>query len=96
MYFIGVTEGKIEKLKKEDKMRISILIFIHTIHFAYLKVYTNLKTLVPIGAEKSVAEIFIGEKEKLTNKGTDKQYAAFFCNIIQLKNYQALYQISES
>ena len=27
-------------------------------------VYTNLKTLAPIGAEKSVTEIFIAEKEK--------------------------------
>ena len=44
-------------------MRISILIFIYTIQFAYLKEYTNLKTLALIGAEKSVTEIFIGEKE---------------------------------
>ena len=35
---IRVTEGKIEK---EGKMSISILIFIYTIHFAYLKVYTK-------------------------------------------------------
>ena len=41
MYFIGVTEGKKEHLKKEDKMKISILIIIYTIHFAYLKVYTK-------------------------------------------------------
>ena len=39
MCYIGVTEGKIENLKK-GKMRISILIFIYTIHFAYLKAYT--------------------------------------------------------
>ena len=38
--YMGVIEGKIENLKKEGKMRISILIFIYTIHFAYLKVYT--------------------------------------------------------
>ena len=31
---------KIENLKKEGKMRISILILIYTIHFAYLKVYS--------------------------------------------------------
>ena len=61
MHFIGVTEGKIKNLKKkkEDKKRIRILIFIYTIHFAYLKVYKKLKTLTPIGAEKSVTEIFI-------------------------------------
>ena len=41
MYFIGVTKGKIENMKKEGKMRISILIFIYTIHFAYLMVYTK-------------------------------------------------------
>ena len=36
MRYIGVTEGKIENLKKDGKMSISILIFIYTIHFAYL------------------------------------------------------------
>ena len=38
--YIRVTE-EIENLKKEGKMRISTLIFIYTIHFAYLKVYTK-------------------------------------------------------
>ena len=63
--FIRVA-GKIENLKKEGYMRISILICIDTIHFAYLKVYTKLKknTLAPIGAEKSATYIFIGKKEK--------------------------------
>ena len=41
MCYIKVTEGKIEKLKKEGKMRISTLIGIYTIHFAYMKVYTK-------------------------------------------------------
>ena len=41
MYFIRVTEGKNVKLKKEGKIRISILIFIYTLHLAYLKVYTK-------------------------------------------------------
>ena len=41
------------------------------------------KTQAPIGAEKSVTEISIGEKEKWTNKGTDKQYVAV-CYTIQL------------
>ena len=64
MYLIRVTEGKNEKLKK-GKMRISILIFIYTVHFAYLKVYTKFEnTQAPIGAGKYVTEIFIGEKEK--------------------------------
>ena len=76
-------------------MRISILISIYAVHFAYLKVYTNFKTLAPIGAEKSVTEISIGEKEK-TYKGTDKQYGAFFLLHNTTHHYQALYQISES
>ena len=41
MCYIKVTEGKIENLKEEDKMRIGTLIFIYTIHFAYLKVCTK-------------------------------------------------------
>ena len=32
MCYIRVTEGKIENLKKEGKMRISTLVFIYTIH----------------------------------------------------------------
>ena len=60
MYYIKVTEGKNEKLKKEGNMRISISIFI------YKKTLCtqNLKTLAPIGVGKSVTEISIGEKEK--------------------------------
>ena len=38
MCYIRVTEGKIENLKIEGKMRISTLIFIYTIQFAHLKV----------------------------------------------------------
>ena len=41
MCYIRITKGKIEKLKKEVKMRVSTLIFIYTIHFAYLKLYTK-------------------------------------------------------
>ena len=40
--------------------------------------------MAPIGGEKSVTEISIGEKEKWTNKRTDKQYVAVFCYTIQL------------
>ena len=75
---------KNELLNKEGKMRISNLIFIYTIQFACLKVYTKLKTLAPIEAEKSVTEISAGVKEKRTNKGTDKQYVAVFCYTIKL------------
>ena len=37
-----------------------------------------MKTLAPIGAEKSVTEIFVGEKEKQINKGTNNQYVTVF------------------
>ena len=40
MCYKGVTEGKIEK---EDEMRFSVFIFIYTIQFAYLKVYTKIE-----------------------------------------------------
>ena len=41
MCYIRVIEEKKENLKKEGKMRVSILLFLYTIHFAYLKVYTK-------------------------------------------------------
>ena len=41
MCYIRVTEGKLENLKKDGKMWISTLIFIYTILFVYLKVYTK-------------------------------------------------------
>ena len=45
----------------------AILIFINTIHFAYLKVYTKLKTLASIGAEKSVTELERKKNEQKTD-----------------------------
>ena len=41
MYYIREKEGKYENLKKEGKMRISILISIYTVNFAFLKMYTK-------------------------------------------------------
>ena len=41
MYYIREKEGKDENLKKEGKMRISILIFIYAVLFAILKMYTK-------------------------------------------------------
>ena len=41
MCYIRVIEGKIENLKIEGKTRVSTLIFIYIIHFAYLKGYTK-------------------------------------------------------
>ena len=65
-------------------MRISILISIYTVHFAILKMYTKLKTLTPIGAEKSVTEISIGEKKNEQITGLISNMWLFFCYTIQL------------
>ena len=61
-----------------------------------LKVYTNLKTLALIEAVKSVTEIFIGEKEKWTNKGNDKQEDVDSLLHNTTRHTQHLYQISKS
>ena len=56
----------------------------------------NLKTLTLIEAEKSVTEIFTGEKEKWTNKENDKQEEADSL-LHNTRSYtQHLYQISKS
>ena len=96
MYYVREKEGKNENLKKEGKMRISILISFTQYTLPSWRCKQNLKTLAPIGAVKSVTEISIGEKEKLTNKGTDKQYVAVLLLHNTTHHYQALYQISES
>ena len=69
IYFIGFTEGKIENLKKEGKMRVSILIFIYSIHFAYMKVCTKFENNGFNRSKRSVTEIFIEEKENEQIKG---------------------------
>ena len=56
----------------------------------------NLKTLALIGAENSVTEIFIGEKEKWTNKGNNKQEEANSPLHNTTSHTQHLYQISKS
>ena len=73
-----------KNLKKEGKMRISIFIPIYTVHFAFLKVYKKFETLAPIGAEKSVTEISIGEKENEQIKGLLSNMWLFVCYTIQL------------
>ena len=56
----------------------------------------NLKTLAFIEAEKSVTEIFIGEKEKWTNKENDKQEADDSLLLYNTTSYtQHVYQKSK-
>ena len=56
----------------------------------------NLKTLALIGAEISVTVFFIGEREKWTNKGNDKQEEADSLLHNTTSHTQHLYQISKS
>ena len=74
MCYIRVTEGRIENLKKEGKMSISTLIFIYTMHFAYVKVSTKFTILNQVVAEKTeeknVHMCYIGvTEEKLKKTG---------------------------
>ena len=55
----------------------------------------NLKTQAVIGAEKSVMKSFIGEKEKWTNKGNDKQQHADSL-LHKSSHTQHLHRISKS
>ena len=95
MCYIRVTEGKIENLKKEGKMRISTLIFIYTIHFAYLKVYTNFIFLNQVDAEKiltkNVHMCYIGVTEaKIEKEGKMSLSIFIFIYTIHLA-YEKVY-----
>ena len=59
-------------------MRISILIFIYTIHFAYLNVYTKIENTGSNRSREICDRNFHWRERKITNKGTDKQYVAVF------------------
>ena len=50
--------SKKNHFEKEGKMRISILIFIYTIHFASLKVYKKIRILNQVVAEKTLTKNF--------------------------------------
>ena len=43
-----------------------------------------------------MTEIYIGEKEKIINKGTYKKYVAVLLLHNTTNHYQPLYQVSES
>ena len=58
--------------------------------------YKSLRTLALIGAEKSAAKIFIGEKVKCTNKENDKYEDADSILHNTTSHSKWLYQISKS
>ena len=95
MYYIGVRDGKKEKWKEKVKINLSILVSVPQYTWPLSRYIRNLKTLALIEAEKSVKEIFIGQKEKWTNKGNDKQEEVD--SLLHNTSYtQHLYQISKS
>ena len=56
-----------------------------------------MKTLAPIGAEKCMTEIFIGEKENEQIKGLISKLWLLFLLLHNITHhYKALYQIPES
>ena len=86
---------KIEKEGKNKSQHLGLVLFT-VMHWLSSCCIQNLKTLAQIEAEKSVTENFVREKEKWTNKGTDKQYVADSLLHSTTCHYQAFYQISRS
>ena len=78
MCIIKVTEGKIENLKKEGKMRISTLVFIYTIHFSYTNNFIILNQVV---AEKTLTKnvhmCYIGVTEGKIEKEAKMSFSIF-------------------
>ena len=64
------------KKEKESKINLSSFVFCPTIYLATQCVYKNLMTLALIEDENFVTENLLGEREKWTNKGNDKQQHA--------------------
>ena len=94
MYYIGVRDGKKEKWKKKAKIKSQNLSFLsHNILGPSQGVY-KIWRLAVIRAENSVMKSFIGEKEKWTNKGNDKQQHADCLLHNTTTHTQHLYQIS--
>ena len=97
----SVTEISMEKKKNEQiKGLISnmwLFFFVTQYNSSLSSFVPNFRILTQVVAEKSLTKFFsIGEKEKRTNKGTDKQYVAVLLLHNTYHHYQALYQISES
>ena len=86
MYYIYKREeGKNENLKKEGKMRISILISIYTVHFAILKMYTKFENTDSNRSWEICDRIFPLERKKNEQiKGLISNMWLFFCYTIQL------------
>ena len=81
--------------KNKSNINISILNFFYTVHLATLNMYTKFEDP---GSNRSLEicdRILVGEKEKRTNKGTDKPYVVDSLLHNTTHHYRALCQISE-
>ena len=76
MYYIGVRDGKQKNVKRRQKLITESWFSFSQYTWPLSRCTQNLKTMAVIGAENSVTKCFIGEKEKWTNKGNDKQQHA--------------------
>ena len=85
---------KKEKIEKDGKINLSTLVLFSVMHLVVLVLYTKFKDSGS-KAEKSVTENFVREKEKWTNKGTDKQYVSDSLLHSTTCHYQALYQFQD-
>ena len=77
MCYIRVTEGKIENLKKEGKMRISTLVFIYTIHFSYTNNFIILNQVVAEKTDKNVHMCYIRVTEGKIEKEAKMSLSIF-------------------
>ena len=97
MYYTGVRDEKKRKNGKRGQKLITESCFSFPPYIWPLsRCIQNLKTLAIIGAENSVTKSFIGEKEKWTNKGNDKQQHADSLVHNTTSHTPHLYQISKS
>ena len=96
MHYIGVRDGKKENGKRRQKLISASWFSFPQYTWPCSRFIQNLKTLVLIEAMNSVTESFIGEKEKWTNKGNDKQEEVDSLLHNTTSYTQHLYQISKS
>ena len=81
-------DGKKQKSEKKAKINLSTLIFFPTICLVTLKVYTKFEDFGSHKSREICDKIFIGEKEKWTYKGNDKQEEADSLLHIKKKLYR--------
>ena len=68
MYYIREKEGKNKNLKKEGKIRLSILISIYTVQFAILKMYTKFANTGSNRSREICDRNFHRRERKMNNK----------------------------